>query len=117
MVSECSEVVVYADESSDHGLLAIKPQYPAFALAFCALRKDEYTKGVWPAFQRFKFGIGRHDTVVLQEHHVRKSKRPFALLPIDWSSRERFYSALNGSVEAAPMRVFAAVIDIPSLRA
>ena len=112
-----SEFVVYADESGDHGLVAIDPQYPVFALVFCILRKADYIGGVVPAVQRFKFGIWGHDAVVLHEHDIRKSKGPFAVLLTDRALRERFYSDLSDLVEAAPMTIFAAVIDKDGLRA
>lgn len=116
MLSDFSDFVVYADESGDHGLVAIDPQYPVFALVFCTLRKADYIAGVVPAVQRFKFGIWGHDAVVLHEHDIRKSKGPFAILLTDRALRERFYSDLNGLVEAAPMKIFAAVIDKLNLR-
>ena len=108
---------IYADESGDHGLVAIDPQYPVFALVFCALRKADYIAGVVPAVQRFKFGIWGHDAVVLHEHDIRKSKGPFAILLTDRALRERFYSDLNSLVEAAPVTIFAAVIDKTGLHA
>ena len=33
-MSEFSEYIVYVDESGDHGLVSIDPQYPVFALSF-----------------------------------------------------------------------------------
>ena len=116
MLSNFSDFVVYADESGDHGLVAIDPQYPVFALVFCALRKADYIAGVVPAVQRFKFGIWGHDAVVLHEHDIRKSMGPFAILLTDRALRERFYGDLNRLVEAAPMTIFAAVIDKDGLR-
>ena len=115
-MSSFSEFVVYADESGDHGLVAIDPQYPVFALVFCGMRKADYIAGVVPAVQRFKFDIWGHDAVVLHEHDIRKSKGPFAILLTDRSLRERFYGDLNRLVEAAPMTIFAAVIDKERLR-
>ena len=116
MLSKFSEFVVYADESGDHGLVAIDPQYPVFALVFCTLRKADYIAGVVPAVQRFKFGIWGHDTVVLHEHDIRKSKGPFSILLTDRALRDGFYGDLNRLVEAAPMTIFAAVIDKAGLR-
>ncbi len=116
VLPDFSEFVVYADESGDHGLVAIDPQYPVFALVFCAMRKADYIAGVVPAVQRFKFGIWGHDAVVLHEHDIRKSKGPFAILLTDRALRERFYSDLNRLVGAAPMTIFAAVIDKDRLR-
>jgi len=116
VLSDLSEFVVYADESGDHGLVAIDPQYPVLALVFCAVRKADYIAGVVPAVQRFKFGIWGHDAVVLHEHDIRKSKGPFAILLTDRALRERFYRDLNGLVEAVPVTIFAAVIDKERLR-
>ena len=48
VLSEFSEFVVYANESGDHGLVAIDSQYPVFALVFCAMRKADYIAGVVP---------------------------------------------------------------------
>lgn len=114
---EFSDFIVYADESGDHGMVSIDPHYPVFALTFCVMRKTEYTATVVPAVQTFKFGIFGHDSVILHEHDIRKSKGPFAVLLTDSALRQRFYEGLNGLVEAAPMTIFASVIDKERLRA
>ncbi len=112
-----SHFVVYADESGDHGLVAIDPQYPVFALVFCAVRKTEYAATVVPAILAFKFGLWGHDAVVLHEHDIRKSKGPFAILMTDRALRERFHDDLNRLMAAMPITIFAAVIDKQRLRA
>ena len=33
-----SDFIVFADESGDHGLVSINPQFPVFALAFFVVR-------------------------------------------------------------------------------
>lgn len=110
-MTEFSDYVVYADESGDHGLVSIDPQFPVFALVFCIMRKADYTASVVPAFQHFKFSIWGHDAVVLHEHDIRMCKGPFAILLTDRDLRERFYASLNCLVEAAPMTICAAVVD------
>jgi len=112
-----SDFIVYADESGDHGMVNIDPQYPVFALTFCVLRKDEYVAGVVPAVQKFKFGIWGHDTVVLHEHEIRKSLGPFGILRTDRTLRTRFFEELNALIEAAPMTIYASVIDKEKHRA
>ena len=72
--------------------------------------------GIVPAVQCFKFGVWAHDAVVLHEHDIRKGKGPFAVLLTNRALRERFYGDLNRLVEAAPMTIFAAVIDKDRLR-
>ncbi len=111
-----SDFVVYADESGDHGLVSIDPQYPVFALVFCVMRKIDYAATVVPAILKFKFGVWGHDAVVLHEHDIRKSNGPFAILMTDRALRERFHDDLNRLMEAMPMTIFAAVIDKPRLR-
>lgn len=106
-----SDFIVYADESGDHGMVNIDPQYPMFALTFCVMRKDAYTAEIVPAMQGFKFGIWGHDTVVLHEHEIRKSTGPFGVLRTDRTLRTRFMDELNALIETAPMTIFASVID------
>lgn len=49
-----SNFIVFADESGDHGLSRINPNYPIFVLSCCIFRKDDYIDRVCPALQRFK---------------------------------------------------------------
>ena len=115
-MAEFSDFIVYADESGDHGLSGIDLQFPVFALAFCVMRKTEYIARVVPAVQSLKFRIWGHDTLILHEHDIRKSKGPFATLLTDEALRQRVYDGLNGLIEGAPMTIFASVIDKIELR-
>lgn len=115
-MADFSDFIVFADESGDHGLVSIDPEYPVFALVFCVLRKTDYTNIVTPALQTLKFEIWGHDAVVLHEHEIRKSKGSFSILLTDKNLRERFYASVNALIEAAPMKIFASVIDKKKLR-
>lgn len=106
-----SDFIVYADESGDHGMVSIDPQYPVFALTFCVMRKADYTAQIVPAMQAFKFGVWGHDSVVLHEHEIRKSLGPFGIVRADRALRTRFMDELNSLIEGAPMTIFASVID------
>ena len=110
-MTEFSDYIVYADESGDHGLTRIDPQYPVFALVFCAIRKADYATRVVPVFQSFKFDVWGHDAVVLHEHEIRKSKGDFTILLTNPDLRVRFYERLNSLIESAPITIFASVID------
>jgi hypothetical protein len=115
-MAEFSDFIVFADESGDHGLLSIDPQFPVFALTFCLIRKLDYVEHVVPTLQRFKFDFWGHDGVVLHENEIRKSKGPFAFLRTDSELRASFYQRLNEIMEAAPIHIFASVIDKERLR-
>lgn len=41
---EFSDYLVFVDESGDHNLVTIDPQFPVFVLLFAILRKDDYVK-------------------------------------------------------------------------
>jgi hypothetical protein len=49
---EFSEYIVFADESGDHGLVSVDPQFPVFALVFCLFEKNLYVEEIEPAFRR-----------------------------------------------------------------
>lgn len=75
-----SGFVVYVDESGDHSLTSINPDFPVFVLAFCVFPVDVYVDRVVPLMQRIKFDFFNHDMVVFHEREIRKSLPPFDLL-------------------------------------
>lgn len=106
-----SDYIVYVDESGDHSLDSIDPQFPAFALSFCVVSKADYTGIVVPLMQEFKFKYWGHDAVVLHEHEIRKTKGDFGFLRSDPKLREAFLEALDELVRSAPFRIISCVID------
>lgn len=111
-----SDFIVFVDESGDHGLDGIDPEFPMFALSFCLTSKADYLARVVPDFQKFKFDIWGHDGVILHEHSIRKSTGPFGILLTDRVLREKFYDRLNGLMADAPMSVIASVINKTNLK-
>lgn len=75
-----SGYVVYVDESGDHSLTSINPEYPVFVLAFCVFPIDLYVDRIVPMVQRIKFDFFNHDMVVLHEREMRQSAPPFDIL-------------------------------------
>ena len=41
-----SEYIVYVDESGDHGLESVDPNYPIFVLVFCVFKKEDYVNRI-----------------------------------------------------------------------
>jgi Protein of unknown function (DUF3800) len=108
-VPEFSDYIVYVDESGDHSLYSINPQFPVFVLAFCLIRKDDYLSKVVPDIQALKFHYFGHDMVLLHESEIRKSRGPFNIL-LNQSVRERFLSELSTIIEEAPFILVASCI-------
>lgn len=104
-----SDFLVFVDESGDHGLARIDPNYPVFVLAFCVMRKADYSGSIVPALQAFKFRHFGHDNVILHERDIRKDIGAFAFL----KSRDKkaaFIEELTGIVDAAPFTLICTVI-------
>jgi hypothetical protein len=104
-----SEFIVFVDESGDHGLARIDPQFPVFVLAFCILRKSDYSRGLLPAMTEFKFAHFGHDQVVLHERDIRKDMGDFSILR-DRQRKAAFLSELTSLIEATEMTIVACAI-------
>ncbi|MEA2604401.1 MAG: hypothetical protein QOF89_5393 [Acidobacteriota bacterium] len=115
-MSEHSDYIVYVDESGDHGLLSIDPQYPVFVLAFCIFHKEEYRLTASPALQDLKFRNFGHDMVIFHEREIRKATGLFSFL-VDTGRREQFMQDLNGLIESIPVTLIGSVIQKERLRA
>ena len=110
-MAEFSDYIVYVDESGDHSLTSIDADFPVFSLSFCVVKKDDYLDAVVPAVQGLKFKYWGHDSVVLHEHEIRKSKGDFTFLLTDRTIREQFYEDLNQVMADAPITIIASAID------
>jgi hypothetical protein len=104
-----SNYIVYVDESGDHSLESINPDYPMFVLSFCVLRKEIYANQVTPAVRRLKFDTFGHDMVVLHELDIRRKKGAFSHLSRE--PREAFLDRLTDIIEEADFQLVAVVID------
>lgn len=104
-----SDYIVFVDESGDHSLESINPDWPVFVLCFCIFRVDDYTDAVTPAIRRLKCKTFGHDLVILHEHDIRKKKAAFSRL--NQEARETFMGELTAVIAAASMTIIAVVID------
>ena len=105
-----SDYIVYVDESGDHSLQSIDPNFPVFSLAFCIFKKSDFVETVVPSVQRLKFEFWGHDAVVLRGHEIRKQHSDFSILR-EPKTRAAFIDQVNKVIEEAPFTVVAAVID------
>jgi uncharacterized protein DUF3800 len=110
-----SDYIVYVDESGDHGLSSIDPQYPVFVLAFCIFSKEDYRLVASPALQSLKFRHFGHDMVIFHEHEIRKAIGPFKFL-VDAAERARFLGDVSQLIESMPFTLIASVIQKERLR-
>lgn len=104
-----SDFVIFVDESGDHSLTSINPDYPLFVLTLCIIKKTDYSRLIVPGFLDFKLEFFGHDMAILHAHEIRKPRGDFSIL-LNAAVRERFMARLNGLVEAAPFTLIAVVI-------
>ncbi len=109
-MDDFSDYIVFADESGDHGMHQIDPQFPIFSLVFCVFEKRRYAEEVEPAVRALKFKYFGHDAIVLHEREIRKEQAPFTFLRRDKTLRDAFYADLNTLMAGVPMIWFASVI-------
>lgn len=116
VTSRFSNFVDYVDESGDHGMSNVDPNYPIFVLAFCVFHKRHYCEKVVPALQKFKFNQFGHDLVVLHELEIRKEKGDFTFFQ-SRQQKESFIGELTTIIEASNFILISCVIDKLQLRA
>jgi hypothetical protein len=101
--------LLFLDESGDHNLSIIDPQYPLFVLGGVIVEKD-YADGVLPAaLADFKKEmLGRSD-IVLHTADIARNRNGFERLK-DRTFRELFYRGLNTLMRDLDYSVVACVI-------
>jgi hypothetical protein len=110
-----SGYIVFVDESGDHGLRTINPQYPVFVLSCCIFEKRQHVEHVCPVVQRFKLRWWPHDAVILHSSQIRRQQPPFAFLT-HRETRERFMTDLADTLTDVPFRIVASSIHKCRLR-
>lgn len=104
------DYLVFVDESGDHNLARIDPQFPVFVLLFVIVRKVDYVDSVCPQLQRLKLEFWNHSEVVLHEHEIRKPAGNFLFL-LQPQLRERFHRRLSALMQSLPVTLIAVLID------
>jgi hypothetical protein len=112
---EFSDYVAFVDESGDHNLTSINPEFPLFVLAFCILRKDDYATQVAPALKILKFNTFGHDLSVLHSRDIRKQQGDFSVLR-DPVRRSAFLSGMSAVIAEAPFTLCVTAIDKKKLK-
>lgn len=110
------DFIVYVDESGDHGLVSVGPEYPIFVLAFCIFQKIPYAEQIVPNLLRFKFKYFGHDQIILHERKIRKAGGEFAFLH-DERIRTPFFDDLNIIIDESPFDLISSVILKRKLKA
>lgn len=85
---------MYLDETGDHSLEPVDPDFPVFVLVLLICDVQKYREQIVPAFYRLKFDYFGHEGVILHSRDIRKAQGDFAFLA-NPEEREGFYERLN----------------------
>ena len=101
--------VLFLDESGDHNLTVIDPQYPIFVLGSVIL-DEEYAVGpLENALNEFKIDLFGRSDIVLHTADITRNRNGFEGLK-DAAFRELFYSRLNELMRNLSYSVVACVM-------
>ena len=110
-MADYGDYVFYADESGDHHLSKIDPDFPVFVLSMCAFRKVSYCNAIVPKFQKLKFQFFGHDSVILHERDIRKQEKDFRIFAHDRLLRTKFLEAISQAIEHSRFHTFPVGIE------
>ncbi len=101
--------LLFLDESGDHNLTVIDPQYPVFVLGGLIVDK-EYAEGEMAAHVRdFKLSLFGRDDLILRTADIARNRNGFERLK-DTSFRQQFLEQLNALMQSLEYQVVACAI-------
>src|SRR5580765_5230497 len=101
--------VLFLDESGDHNLAVIDPDYPMFVLGGVAM-DQAYAEGpLETAFRDFKRKLFARDDIILHTADITRNRNGFERLK-DHDFRKRFYHELNALLRGLQFQVVACVV-------
>ncbi len=103
--------LLFLDESGDHGLTRIDPNFPVFVLAGVMMEAESY-KTVNQRIEGLKQRFWGDQKVILHSRDIRKCEKEFAVL-FDLELKRDFYQLLNDILKTAEYSVLATAIDKP----
>jgi hypothetical protein len=100
---------LFLDESGDHGLNKIDPNFPIFVLCGCLLSEDSYSNFV-AQLTELKERYWNNAKVILHSRDIRKCEKEFSIL-LNNEVKAAFYADLNKIITETEFTVIAAAID------
>src|SRR5262245_24956140 len=102
-------VMVYMDETGDHGLDAPDKDFPVFVLTLFICDVAEYQNVIMPRFCRFKMDFFKHEGVIFHSRAMRRSEREFTFLAHP-EKRDAFYGRLYAEMDGCAYQLISVAI-------
>ncbi len=101
--------VLFLDESGDHNLSIIDPQYPLFVLGGLILDKEYAETELIQKVNQFKMKFFNTTNIILHTADITRNRNGFEKLQ-ESKFREEFYAELNNMMRSLQYKVIACVI-------
>lgn len=101
--------ILFLDESGDHNLAVIDPQYPLFVLGGVIVDKDYAEGPMTDAVRDFKRRLFGCDDIILHTADITRNRNGFEAMK-NAAFRERFYAELNELMRGLDYQVVACAI-------
>lgn len=102
-------LILFLDESGDHSLSKIDPQYPLFVLGGCIFDYDYYNNHVIQRFAQYKEKALNDSQLIIHTADISRNKNGFEFLK-DTATRDKFYKETNILMQELDYKVLACVI-------
>lgn len=103
-------LLMFFDESGDHRMEKVDPDYPVFGLGCVAIWREDYMREVVPRLAALKIRHWGHEGVVLHSIDIRRQHGDFGILR-DAETRESFHRELGVLVRELPFHFAVSVVD------
>lgn len=103
-------LILFLDESGDHNLGVIDPQYPLFVLGGCIVDSAYHERIITPAFADYKGQLFGRDNFILHTADIARRRGVFKKLT-DATFREKFYESTNALMQVFDYQVVACVVE------
>ncbi len=104
----CMDYYLFIDESGDHGLVNLDPNFPVFLLCGVLLSETNYA-AIKESFNEIKHRFWDNKTVIFHSRDIRKCEKEFQIL-FDLDLKQDFYLRLNNVIKKQNYTVFASAI-------
>ncbi len=109
MAKEKSGLVVFLDESGDHSLSKIDPQYPMFVLAGCVFEMGYYEEVVVEEIKALKKELFGNEKIVLHTEDITHNRNGFERI-METEFRKHFYERINVILNKLDYKILACAI-------
>lgn len=99
---------LFIDESGDHGLTTLNPEFPVFLLCGILASYEEY-ENIREMMNKLKHDIWNNKEVIFHSRDIRKCEKEFQVL-FDMELKRKFYDKLNFIIREGKYTVIASAI-------